>query len=335
MATHDMYDYPLLRYSHIYTNAIKFPFNEVAKPDELAEPPIEPAIEDYRASTLGSIGWIISFLGMFILLSSDAANLSRATLFILVFTLEIAPIFLFQWLANNENTNAYSEALQNHHKKKIAWVHDETKYNKQLQLYREYNNMIQNHAENNYKLADEAKGNVIMKLFLSRVSKPVVKAGQRKGVSELSFTRTLIQSMPKGYEISSTMLLEYGEEQGYYPDICCFSKSSDIYIDIEIDEPYVLDSHLPIHHINSNDNNRDSFFQSSGWHVVRFAEVQIVAYPGECVNFIVSVINNLNKYKLETPNFTGEYCKKWDADQAKRMAKLKLREEYLIINNVK
>ena len=75
-----------------------------------------------------------------------------------------------------------------------------------------------------------------------------------------------------------------------------------LYIDVEIDVPYDLESGEPQSFVGSPANpdeesfskqNHDRFFEKEGWVVIRFAEEQIVKQPISCCKYIAQTIYEL------------------------------------------
>ena len=69
-----------------------------------------------------------------------------------------------------------------------------------------------------------------------------------------------------------------------------------IFLDIEIDEPYEgindIKNRKPTH-FRFADVNRNNEFKNRGWIVVRFAEIQIHQNPDGCCRFIADVIKSI------------------------------------------
>jgi hypothetical protein len=122
----------------------------------------------------------------------------------------------------------------------------------------------------------------------------------------------------------------------YEPDIVLFDKCLNLYIDIEIDEPYDGYYRYPTHYINpedevKQDNIRDLFFIESGWIVIRFTEKQVHCQTNECIDYIKNVLNSIydrdfiNEVKCEKEN-------QWDYNQCIQWQKFYYREKYLGID---
>lgn len=124
----------------------------------------------------------------------------------------------------------------------------------------------------------------------------------------------------------------------YEPDIILVNRRNgkNIYIDVEIDEPYEGCSRIPIHEKDA-DHYRDVFFRNRGWVVIRFAEIQVHQEPLSCCKFISEVIGSIDADYI-VPNKLAlakslDQVKQWDSLEAKRWAKTKYREQYLGISS--
>lgn len=121
----------------------------------------------------------------------------------------------------------------------------------------------------------------------------------------------------------------------YIPDF--IFKNENICIDIEIDEPYTLDS-KPIHCSNDkNEIKRNVYFNSKNWIIIRFSENQIATQPINCclliayiiskysgdVDYLAKIIENNNlEEKLNTE-------KRWTTSTVSELVKNKYRNETL------
>lgn len=123
----------------------------------------------------------------------------------------------------------------------------------------------------------------------------------------------------------------------YEPDIILFDKSLNLYIDIEIDEPYDGYFRYPTHCTNpeveiKQDDIRDLFFTESGWIVIRFTEKQVHSQSDECIDYIQNVLNSIYNKNFNTV-IKCEREKQWDYNQCIQWQKIYYREKYLGIEH--
>ncbi|PHN03877.1 DUF559 domain-containing protein [Flavilitoribacter nigricans] len=119
----------------------------------------------------------------------------------------------------------------------------------------------------------------------------------------------------------------------YLPDFTLYDREIGYCIDIEIDEPYIGKNGKPIHFVESeHDVKRDSFFNSKGWVVIRFAEKQVIEYPNECCWVILEVLNEICEGIANfeyNSDFLLPSIKQWTKDEAHEMAFKRIRNSYL------
>jgi hypothetical protein len=163
-----------------------------------------------------------------------------------------------------------------------------------------------------------------------------------KGYKEQKFHETLVAKIPN-IEVAVDVHLSIPfYNRPYEPDIVLIDKSLNLYIDIEIDEPYDGFYRFPTHEFikdEATDNNyikkddtRDLFFTESGWVVIKFTERQVHLQEKECIALIKDVVNSIRSYTLEqSSNCVSEA--QWDYQQAVRWQKNNYREQYLGIQN--
>lgn len=124
----------------------------------------------------------------------------------------------------------------------------------------------------------------------------------------------------------------------YEPDISLIKLRVPInlFIDIEIDEPYAAIKRNPMHCLDT-DNLRDHFFTDRGWIVIRFTEKQIKQHHEKCLAFVAKLIQSLDPSFVlpaelnNLPELPIE--KQWTALQAQKWEKEKYREKYLGIES--
>lgn len=118
----------------------------------------------------------------------------------------------------------------------------------------------------------------------------------------------------------------------YEPDIVVYDESINLYIDVEIDEPYDGFSRLITHNVESTDKIRDTYFKESGWVVVRFTEKQVHLHCESCIKFLKDLIDLLKSGIKVSCNFP-EYEKRWNIPQGIKWEKDLYREKYLGIQS--
>ena len=124
----------------------------------------------------------------------------------------------------------------------------------------------------------------------------------------------------------------------YTPDFAYIDREINLFIDIEIDEPYTYNEYdeiKPIHYVGrSKDENRNKFFNNNrGWIVIRFSEEQVVRYPHSCCKFIAQQIAEITRNSPITSQFAQtpdlQPQQQWTEKEAIEMAKRKKRDDYL------
>lgn len=158
-----------------------------------------------------------------------------------------------------------------------------------------------------------------------------------KGYKESSFHKAILASIPEvEVGVDLHLLIPYYNSP-YEPDIVLINSNLNLYIDIEIDEPYDGYYRFPTHCFNQDDNDdalikkdhtRDLFFTESGWVVIRFTERQIHTQEAQCIAYIQDVLNSIvNERFDESSSCISE--PQWKYQQALRWEKERYREKYL------
>jgi hypothetical protein len=159
-----------------------------------------------------------------------------------------------------------------------------------------------------------------------------------KGYTEDLFKQNILDHFKNVFQIFDDRFVLYKSNQNpFEPDFALVDEKNDLnlFIDIEIDEPYDGISRQPIHYVDF-DKQRNSFFKNRGWIVIRFAEYQIFKETISCCKFISDVVKSVN------PNFIISdkllkvnnvvLIQQWTKEQATNWAFEKYREEYLGID---
>ncbi len=124
-----------------------------------------------------------------------------------------------------------------------------------------------------------------------------------------------------------------GSTKVYEPDIVLFDESLNLYMDVEIDEPYGSFLRIPTHTIEGNDNIRNVFFQESGWIVVRFSEKQVHEDVCNCIETLKEIISLIKESK-SLKNYQKRLLEvRWDDRQSQIWEKELYREKYLGISS--
>lgn len=147
-----------------------------------------------------------------------------------------------------------------------------------------------------------------------------------RGKSEDSFFSYLMEKFPKYVKINR-------KKGPYYPDIVlCVDDYN--YIDIEIDEPYELLENKEIHYIGCGDEDRNDYFTSKDWFVLRFSEQNIIDNIQECVQLIDNLITFLEECRSENLKkfitIQHDICHpQWTIEEARLMRIKKIRKKRL------
>lgn len=177
-----------------------------------------------------------------------------------------------------------------------------------------------------YPVVKMPKQNTILKL-------PRTGRSNQKGYKENDFFNKIKQSITDIEMTDNVHMVIPNFNKPYEPDIVLFDKSLNLYIDIEIDEPYDGYYRYPTHYINpedeiKQDNIRDLFFTESGWIVIRFTEKQVHCEAYACIDYIKNVLHSIyNRAFVNNANCEKE--SQWDYNQCIQWQKIYYREKYL------
>jgi hypothetical protein len=121
----------------------------------------------------------------------------------------------------------------------------------------------------------------------------------------------------------------------YNPDFAYIDKEINLFIDIEIDEPYISNNRKPIHYVGYfKDKIRNDFFNNRGWIVIRFSEEQVVRYPHSCCKFIAQQIAEITRNSAITSQFAQtpdlQPQQQWTKKDAIEMATREERDDYYL-----
>lgn len=110
----------------------------------------------------------------------------------------------------------------------------------------------------------------------------------------------------------------------YFPDLVIHNGCS-CPIDLEIDEPYELKSKKEIHYTGCGDEERNKFFTSNDWFVLRFSENQIKNHLKECVTIVNALVHFIewgdSSQLYEIESMINEISEpRWSKEQARMFA---------------
>lgn len=158
----------------------------------------------------------------------------------------------------------------------------------------------------------------------------------KKGYKEDDFLIHLNRHFKTAFSVFNDRHIPTENGRPYEPDFVLLSEkdNKNIFINIEIDEPYDGWLRTPTHCIGENDL-RDDFFTKRGWIVIRFAEIQVHREPKKCCAYIAKVIHSIDSsFNSDLLNevFPSQ-VEQWDNLQSKKWSLDKYREKYLGIEN--
>lgn len=184
---------------------------------------------------------------------------------------------------------------------------------------------------------------VLMPQINSLLKLPREGRSDVRGYKEKDFLNELQKAdLPISISVDKHLSI-LGRTLPYEPDFILYDNDLNLFIDIEIDEPYDGYSRTPTHVSNGSDKIRDQFFIDSGWVVIRFTEHQIHTNPNGCVSTVKYIVDSLreNAQNAKMPN-SVVHEEKWDSVQAIIWERNLYREKYLgiqsfekIIRNIK
>lgn len=169
---------------------------------------------------------------------------------------------------------------------------------------------------------------------------PVIGRKNNRGASEQSFCNKIVECDLQSHFYDNISLFCAGLNYPYEPDLAYIDVEKGIFLDIEIDEPYVGWGRTPIHYKTNEgtvDDIRNEHFTERGWCVIRFSERQIHNDPLSCLKKIFELLHKMDatisipSVLLKEPNVKQENW--WNKSRAEAMEKEKEREKYLNISS--
>ena len=227
---------------------------------------------------------------------------------------------------SNKKTHRQEEERPREFTKQIIKSEPNEEQTDDLRILFNPNSNFAQEEQYQYPVVKMPKQNSILKL-------PRIGRSNQKGYKENDFFNQLNQQITDIELTNNVHIVIPNFNKPYEPDIVLFDKNLNLYIDIEIDEPYDGYYRYPTHYISpedeiKQDNIRDLFFTESGWVVIRFTEKQVHCEAYECIDYIKNVLHSLYN-RAFVNNVNCEKESQWDYNQCIQWQKIYYRENYL------
>lgn len=224
-------------------------------------------------------------------------------------------------LSQNEIDNITKKAKIKYEKDLLSYNKLKLSYNK---FKKEYDNRL---SEFNKYLASQAAildthAKIIVSIIFKRIllTYPKLKSCDnppQRGKSEDILFYSLRKEFPDYVKIDRSLGC-------YFPDLVLHSSCS-CPIDIEIDEPYEFRTKKEIHYIGCGDKERNNYFISNDWFVLRFSENQIKHHLNDCIKIVKALMHFIEwgdtskLYEIEE-TLTKISESRWTKEQARMFA---------------
>jgi very-short-patch-repair endonuclease len=138
---------------------------------------------------------------------------------------------------------------------------------------------------------------------------PILRFVQQRHFKQAEYYDDYFESqIGKSEKILHSKLVEYFDSSKIHwnskqignkiPDFIYEDKIKNVYIAIEIDEPYIYKTRTPLHFYgNEADSKKESIYKSNGWTLIRFSEAQVVNYSN-CQNNLLYYLLDHQKVKV-------------------------------------
>jgi len=282
--------------------------------------PLEEVAKDERRGPLTFSTFLLLIIIVIVLIKPDLFKNSIGFIGLLLF---------YKFLRNAVENAEHESSV-----KKVAEINAIAlaKYQDEMKMYEpflEFKKAIFTHENEEKNTAKELILNNLHKLKNIQIENAITEVKQ--GVSENIFLPFLKRTF--GEKIKRGVVVSDGSDfRFYFPDFVYHDSLKQIYVDIEIDEPYELKTGKPIH-CTFDDANRNNFFIGNYWSIIRFSEKQVITEPENCIKTLQSIINSLENYSLAWTAYVTE-DPSWDEKTSIQMEKEGYREKYLGINKV-
>ncbi len=157
------------------------------------------------------------------------------------------------------------------------------------------------------------------------------RANTREGYCERHFSVHLITHFNKFIHLN--LILRKYEDYPYTADFAYIDEVNNIWIDIEIDEPYYYITREPTHYLGDNKQTaRDNYFRNRDWFIIRFSEKQVARYPENCCRTIADFISQIRGFDCVPDSLRAlspvSPTQRWTYENAIDMANNNYRDTY-------
>ena len=138
--------------------------------------------------------------------------------------------------------------------------------------------------------------------------------------------------------LTNYTILQSPDSKSFVPTYIVSVSDKKLYIDVEIDSPYDMESGEPTTFVKNDScefskQEHDTFFEKAGWFIVRFAEEQIVKQPISCCKYIAQTIYEIIGDDTVLQKFNTvdniQPLDMWTYDRCLQLRQERYRENYL------
>lgn len=336
--------YPKVLFSYELARIIKSKPTLLKKPEkpELPQKQIFKKPEEIPEETMGCFGY--GFIAM--LITGLGVLLFNAGLTIGGFLVPIGGLMMIYYIFGWETIKEKREKKRDLYLNDLREYEDnkrksESEYKNKLIEYKNKNESYDNDCKRvesrNVEMESESfllpfRMKKIKSYFLESKQPQQFKGFLQRSITHVFFKNYLSNKFPN--QIFDNLYFKNSDYENllYIPDYVLYDKEMNLFVNIEVDEPYIGIDGTPIHFEKSNDGERDDFLLRKKWIVIRFAEIQIIQNPNVCCDIVEEVITNLKSCFLKddfSDNPEIQIVKNWSKEDAHKLAFQKYRNMYL------
>lgn len=313
-----MSNYPIFRFpSSINSANSAVPLVPVSLGIPPKEPPKEPGDKPKRIEWEAILGREL----MSSLRSKENLPLSK----LIPIVCSVPLVTIFRLLPIYRQIKDYPQRVQRWERQRKDFEYLQSEYKQKKAQYEQRQNVFFTQ-----KQIEEYRKQQLGKALSKTLPHDGVDSQARKGRSEKMFAQHLNQHFP-GKIYTDLTLKRPSFDHPYSPDFTYIDKVLNLYIDIEIDEPYIFHTGDPTHFQEcQKDKRRNDFFLNKNWIIIRFAEEQVCKYPEECCKYVATVASTCgipiptSLKNVATPPSVSH----WTKAEAEEMAVKKTRDSY-------